>query len=214
VSDSSEKRKARDEQKARYLRRLADGHAERFRAMAGRDAMAVAGETHAAMDEMLARDRKRDPASAEIACRRGCSHCCSNPVEIWPQEAVLLVAAAREAGIALDAAKLGRQAGQTIESWLQQPAADRACVFLGGDGACRVYDSRPNACRKLLVTSDPALCDTNRPSAPITHHPSPVTGVERWFSWEAEMLELAALETLGRGLMPGLLLAVLKADGG
>ena len=49
--------------------------------------------------------------------------------------------------------------------------------------------------------SDPALCDTE------THEPG---AAARWFSWESEMLEVAALEVFGRDLMPRALLAALN----
>jgi Fe-S-cluster containining protein len=198
-------RKAREERKAAHLRGIADRHAEKFRAVAARDAATVAMEAHGTMDAVLERDRGKDPASGEIRCRKGCSHCCHGPVEIWPQEAVLLVKAAGDAGVELDRARLERQGRQSIETWRQQPGTDTACVFLGGDGACRVYESRPNACRKLLVVSDPALCDAKNNS---------LDQVDRWFSWESEMLETAALEVFGRGLMPAQLLAQLRKDEG
>ncbi|HET9404254.1 MAG TPA: YkgJ family cysteine cluster protein, partial [Burkholderiales bacterium] len=92
----------------------------------------------------------------------------------------------------------------TMDTWRQQPAADRACVFLGSDGACKVYSFRPNACRKLLVVTEPALCDAQK---------HPLTSVGRWFSWEAEMMESAALETCGAALMPHSLLAELQRRG-
>jgi hypothetical protein len=95
-------RKAREERKAVYLRGIADRHAAQFRAAAGRDAPSVAAEVHGTMDEVLKRDREKDAASGEIRCRKGCSHCCHGPVEIWPQEAALLIKAAREAGIEPD----------------------------------------------------------------------------------------------------------------
>lgn len=195
-------RKARDERKAAYLRGMADRYAKRFRAATTGEALVVAAETHSAIDALLDRDRERSAESGAIRCRRGCSHCCHGPVEIWPQEAALLVDAARAAGIGIDQARLERQSRHTPDTWRHQPAADRACVFLGDDGACRVYAARPNACRKLLVTSDPALCDSAK------HTPE---ATERWFSWESEMLELAALEVFGRGLMPLVLLAELKS---
>src|SRR5262245_25794867 len=197
----AENRKAREERKAQYLRGIADRHAGQFRAMAGRDPGSVATDAHGAMDEVLARDRAKDPASTGIRCRKGCSHCCHGPVEIWPQEAALLVRAAREAGIELDRQRLERQSRQTIDAWRRQPATDTACAFLGSDGACKVYEFRPNACRKLLVVSDPGLCDAKNHS---------LDRVERWFSWESEMLETAALEVFGRGLMPRLLLEELQ----
>jgi Fe-S-cluster containining protein len=204
MSDATDaNRRARIEAKETYLRRMLERYTERFRAAAGREATAVAGEVHATIDELLDHERGKSASSGAIQCRKGCSHCCSNPVEIWPQEAVLLVKAARGAGVELDAARLERQSKRTIDDWRLQPKADRACVFLGADGACRVYASRPNACRKLLVLSDPARCDTEKYTPDDT---------ERWLSWEAEMMELAALDTFGRGLMPGMLLAALAAN--
>ena len=193
-------RAARDERKKAYLRAIMDRHAERFRAAAHQDPPTVAREAHVAIDEVLERDRKKSALSDDIQCRKGCAHCCRVPVEIWPHEAALLVEAARAAGLELDEARLERQSQHTLDTWQRQPAPDTACVFLGNDGACKVYASRPNACRKLLVLTDPHLCDASK------HAPD---SVERWFSWEAEILESAALEVFGAGLMPRLLLAEL-----
>lgn len=194
-------RKAREEKKRAYLRAMMDRHAERFRAAMGQSAPAVAREAHAAIEAVLERDLQKSPPDGEIQCRKGCSYCCHGPVDIWPQEAVLLVETARAAGLDIDRARLERQSRYTVDTWREQPAADRSCGFLGADGACRVYEARPNACRKLLVTSDPELCDADK-------HP-PGSAV-RWFSWEAEILETAALETFGKGLLPVLLLAELS----
>lgn len=193
-------RKAREEKKAAYLRGIFDRYAGQFRAAGSRDAPAVAREVHVAIDSLLERDRKGSEASGDIQCRKGCGHCCHGPVEIWPQEAALLVEFAREAGIAVDTARLERQSQYTADTWRQQLPADRACGFLGEDGACKVYESRPNACRKLLVTTDPALCDA-------AQHPPESVG--RWYSWEAEIMESAALDVFGRVLMPRALLAAL-----
>ncbi len=204
MTDSSKaaaNQKARDERKEAHLRRISGHYAERFRAAGNRDAPSVAREVHAAIDNVLERDRSRSAASGGIKCRKGCDHCCRVPVEIWPHEAALLVGIAREAGMELDKARLERQSQYTMDTWRQQPAPDRACVFLGGDGACKVYEFRPDACRKLLVVTDPALCDAEK-------HPPDSVG--RWFSWEAEILESAALEVFGAGLMPRLLLAGLN----
>jgi Fe-S-cluster containining protein len=195
-------RKARDERKMAHLRALFDRYAGEFRAAADPDAPSVARGVHAAIDGVLERDRKKSADSSGIKCRKGCAHCCHGPVEIWPQEAALLVEIMREAGRELDTVRLERQSGYTMDTWRQQPAADTACVFLGADGACTVYGSRPNACRKLLVVTDPALCDAGK-------HPPESVG--RWISWESEILESAALEVFGAALMPRSLLAALKS---
>jgi uncharacterized protein len=192
---------ARDERKKAHLRAIMDRYTAQFRAVGNQDAPSVAREVHMAIDNVLERDRKKSAASGDIQCRKGCSHCCHGPVEIWPQEAALLVEIAREAGREIDQARLERQSQYTLDTWRQQPAADTACVFLGEDGACTVYEFRPNACRKLLVVTDPALCDAEK-------HPPDSVG--RWCSWEAELLESAALEGFGAALMPQSLRAVLK----
>lgn len=194
-------RKARDERKEAHLRTIFGRYIEQFRVAGNQDALSVARGAHIAIDIVLERDRKKSATSGDIKCRKGCDHCCREPVEIWPHEAALLVEIAREAGMELDEARLERQSQYAIDTWRQQPAADTACVFLGDDGACKVYEFRPNACRKLLVVTDPALCDADK------HSPS---SVGRWFSLEAEILESAALEVFGAALMPRLLLAELK----
>ena len=208
MTDSSRaaaNRKARDERKAAQLRAIFDRYKEQFRAAGSQDALSVARGAHIAMDGVLERDRKKSATSGDIRCGKGCDHCCHGPVEIWPQEAALLAGIAREAGVEMDKTRLERQSRHTAETWRQQPAADTACVFLGDDGACKVYEFRPNACRKLFVVTDPALCDAAK-------HPPESVG--RWFSWEAEILESAALEVLGAVLMPRLLLAALEEEGG
>ncbi len=195
-------KKARDEKKEAHLRRIFGRYTEQFRAAGNQDAPSVARGVHIAIDNVLERDRKKSANSGDIKCRKGCDHCCRVPVEIWPHEAALLVGIAREAGMEMDKARLERQSQYTVDTWRQQPAADRACVFLGDDSACKVYEFRPNACRKLLVVTDPALCDAEK-------HPPDSVG--RWFSWEAEIMESAALEMFGAALMPRSLLAVLNS---
>ncbi|MCC7486425.1 MAG: YkgJ family cysteine cluster protein [Burkholderiales bacterium] len=197
---ASANRQARDERKRAHLHAVMDRYTARFRALAGADALAVAREAHAALDALLERDRANSAAEGTIRCRKGCSHCCHGPVEIWPHEAALLVAEARAAGIPIDPGRLERQAAQSVDTWRAQPAGDTGCAFLGADGACRVYESRPNACRRLLVTSEPALCDTANGA---------LERVERWYSWEAEMMEVAAQDMFGADLMPRLVLAEL-----
>ena len=196
---------ARNERKEAYLRAIYDRHLEQFRGAGDMAPIAIARNTHLAMDALLEQDRAKGEGSGNIRCGKGCSHCCREAVEIWPHEAALLIEIARTAGMELDQARLERQSRYTVDTWRQQPAADKACTFLGGDGACTVYESRPNACRKLLVVTDPALCDAE--------HSKP-DSVGRWFSWEAELMESAALEVFGAALMPGLLLAALNDKGG
>lgn len=201
-SKAAANRKARDERKEKHLRAILDRYTEQFRAAGNQNAPSVARGAHIEIDNVLERDRKKSATGADIKCGKGCVHCCHEPVEIWPHEAALLVEIVRGAGMDLNQARLARQSHYAIETWRQQPVADTACVFLGDDGACKAYEFRPNACRKLLVVTDPALCNAKK-------HPPDSVG--RWFSWEAEILESAALEVFGAGLMPQLLLAALNS---
>jgi len=185
--------RARRERQIAYLQALHQRGLQRFQGVAGQDAALLATEVHREVDALLERDLGNDAGHAAIRCGKGCSHCCSGPVEIWPQEAALLAAHLREAAIPIDAAKLERQSRHTVDSWREQPASDQSCVFLQPDGACGVYAARPNACRKLLVTSDPQHCDISR---------GEYERIERWFSWETEMVEVAALEVLGKVMLP------------
>jgi Fe-S-cluster containining protein len=192
---------ARDRKKGAHLQALFDRYRGRFRAMIAADAPATAREIHATLDQVVAQDRQQRTDSDGIRCHKGCAFCCHGPVEIWPHEASLLVETAHQSGIAINTARLERQRAYTMETWHQQPAPEQACVFLGDDGACRVYESRPNACRKLFVVTDPSLCDANE---------HPAESVERWPIWEAEILEAAALEVFGSALMPRSLLAAIE----
>lgn len=200
-SRSAANKNARDERKEAYLRAIYDRYTAQFRTTGEQAAPAIARDTHIAIDQVLQRDRTKNPGGENIRCGKGCSHCCREAVEIWPQEAALLAGVVRETGMKLDMARLERQTQYGVDTWRQQPVADKACLFLNGDGVCMVYESRPNACRKLLVVTDPALCDAEK---------SKPDSVGRWFSWEAELMESAALEVFGAALMPGALLAALK----
>lgn len=195
---------ARRARKQAHLRALFDRHVEHLRALERRDALSIARDAQAAIDGLLARDLGQAAGDAGIRCSKGCSHCCRGPVEIGPQEAALLVATVRADGRTLDEALLDRQSRYDVGTWREQPAGDRACVFLGNDGACTVYASRPLACRKLLVTSNPDFCDADRDA---------MDRIDRWFSWEAEMMASAALEVFSVDLMPKALLAAWRGKG-
>jgi Fe-S-cluster containining protein len=198
---AAENRKAREERKKAYLQEMYARYRERFLALQSADASSTAGQVHSTIDAVLQRDRQRSATSGAIKCAKGCAHCCRVPVEVWPHEAVLLVDAARAAGFEIDKARLQRQSRYTTENWREQPSTDRACVFLGDAGECMVYTARPNACRKLLVATAPEFCNQDE---------HPLDRVERWFSWEAEILESAALDVFGAQLLPRALLAELS----
>ena len=196
-------KKAREEKKQALLQDMHARYVEELHVVGNEPAPTVAQRVHAALDGVLERDRSKDRTSRAIRCGKGCDHCCKVPVEVFPHEAALLARAAREAGIELDVALLMRQSRFDIDTWRTQPAHDKACVFLDNEGACKAYASRPNACRKLFVLTEPELCDEEQHGA---------DRVGRWISWEAEILGSAALEVFGAELMPNALLAALRAQ--
>lgn len=107
-------------------------------------------------------ERELAPASQfPISCRKGCTACCHYEVEITRDEADLLTVLVLD-GCTVDRERLGIQAARERKSpdWLRFGHPDNRCVFLGDDGACRIYENRPASCRKLLVTTPPEACGT------------------------------------------------------
>lgn len=198
-------RRARQEKKAAYLRALHERYVAQFRTHATDDPVMLAQSLHDDMTKLLVRDRVMLPDGSDIRCRKTCSHCCHEAVDVGLHEARLLVAVARAAGVVVDRERLARQSRRSATDWHAQPVADRRCVFLDDEGACQVYAARPASCRKLFVTSDPAECDATKPGD---------RAVERWHSWEAELMTAAALEVFGVDLMARALLQVLDTDAG
>lgn len=151
--------------------------------------MSAAYTAHLLSDEAVSIHKAHSRDSERIQCRKGCAHCCRQFVAIWPGEARLLRAYAAELGLVVDEARLTRQAGRSAANWNRLAPEDRACVFLAPDGSCRVYEHRPNVCRKYFAVSDPDHCNT------VKH---PGGKVLRWVAVEAEAIETAA-RTVNRG---------------
>jgi Fe-S-cluster containining protein len=120
-----------------------------------------------------------------ISCRKGCGHCCRQPVPIAPAEARALLrlvngmpaerrekirrrfaAAIREfeeAGIAEELRMRGFwEKGHTLEVGLRYLALRIDCPFLE-DESCTIYLDRPLACREHMVTTPAENCEN--PSA-------------------------------------------------
>jgi Fe-S-cluster containining protein len=90
------------------------------------------------------------PPRPDIACRKGCSHCCCQPVLITAPEALLVAAQIR------DRADM-RLAVADAQEKLALLAADRPwhdwvrCPLLE-DAACSIYAARPLACHFFVST--------------------------------------------------------------
>jgi len=113
-----------------------------------------------ALHAMMDREMKA-VAAIPLSCGRGCAGYCSYEVEITLSEAALLRDAVR-GGVEIDGARLALQAARERQApeWKRFGHADNRCVFLGEDGACRIYEYRPSICRKHVVTTPASACTT------------------------------------------------------
>jgi len=108
-------------------------------------------------------------AGVSVSCRKGCASCCHYEVEITEDEAAVLAGIVRS-GMAIDHSRLRVQAARERKGaeWNEVLRPDNRCAFLGEDGGCRVYEQRPSACRRHLVTSPADACSTpGQPIAPV-----------------------------------------------
>jgi Fe-S-cluster containining protein len=101
-------------------------------------------------------------AHVVVTCCKGCSGCCHYEVEVTNDEAVILSIIVQE-GLVIDNARLAIQAARERKSpaWRRFQDPGNLCVFLGDDGACRIYEHRPAICRKHLVTTPAVACTTD-----------------------------------------------------
>jgi Predicted Fe-S-cluster oxidoreductase len=155
---------------------------------------------HEFAERFMAEAKAKSPVASEIRCGEACAFCCHISVAITGAEAAELIEVARDRCVPLDEAKLRRQAGHTDEGWLSQPVEDRACVFLGADNRCRVYEHRPLSCRKYFSVAPPELCNVER---------YPKEEVPIWFDPWTEALTSAAMTHFGSGDLPQMLLQAL-----
>jgi Fe-S-cluster containining protein len=121
---------------------------------------------------------------ATISCQKGCAACCRMMIPLAPPEAIVLKTVVealpspqketllerfqsaqrtlREAGLEEELHRLAFSEQQVTDEELEP--LNRAyyslripCPFLE-DEVCSIYEHRPSACRELLVTSPPDLC--------------------------------------------------------
>ena len=136
-----------------------------------------------------------------ISCRNGCSFCCFLNVDITDDEADLIVDYAKGTGIKLDKARLDLQS--KAKDYDKLPIKDRKCVLLDDKGSCMAYKVRPNACRKLVVATDPANCDTDKNLG---------KKVARLFDVEVEVITSSTLNATTNGRLSEMLLKSMNND--
>lgn len=108
-----------------------------------------------------------DAAASFSGCSTGCSHCCHIGVTLCEAEAQVI---GREIGrvpsrppedaeLAMDPAQDQVQFGERAMQLVREFKGVR-CTFLGLDGRCSIYASRPLACRwQINMDEDGLLCE-------------------------------------------------------
>lgn len=99
-------------------------------------------------------------------CKMGCSACCHTQVSVTEDEASVL-AEKIQGGMEIDQDRLKIQIDTKDNLYFSIPYADRQCVFLDENGACRVYADRPSVCRTNAVLGDAGQCDTSASIRPV-----------------------------------------------
>lgn len=109
--------------------------------------------------------KEKIPQDAQITCKKGCSFCCNIQVMVSEDEGALLYGEAKKLGV-IDVERLTEQAAWGVSDYPKNYSSGKSrCVFLGEDGACRIYEDRPLACRSYMVVSPAENCN---PATPIT----------------------------------------------
>jgi Fe-S-cluster containining protein len=147
--------------------------------------------------------RKHIPSNlkSQIKCNKGCAHCCHINVDCGQGEVDLILDFCRIKNITIDVKRLTVQAPLGLE---ERPRSEySACVFLGDDNECKIYEVRPLACRKYFVVSDPVKCDyKTNPQDQV--HILPVLQMELIASAIANMQPTGSMSnTLLKTLMTG-----------
>lgn len=136
----------------------------------------------------LAEQAKRDfqmyfPIAENIACNRGCSHCCYLPVEVPPQVIPHIVDFIRSeftpaeqetliARLKSYSERIIAVSNSGLNTVSNTVPSRTPCPLLGADNSCSIYSHRPPACR-AFTSPDPELClrsvhsGSNVPQSPV-----------------------------------------------
>lgn len=90
----------------------------------------------------------------EISCKKGCSFCCHDEINITDWEAIRILNHIEEYKPDLELLKKQNEA----EDFRKLPWVDQKCSLLNKDGTCSIYENRPLICRTHNSTDDPQLC--------------------------------------------------------
>jgi hypothetical protein len=120
---------------------------------------ARAGEAAEIAEQVLERSNAVYERQPDVACKRGCWHCCVTVASVTPPEIFRVAAWLRrnrmnspDMSPAAVIARCEAKVGPSIEAMFAQKVPCPALV----DGECGVHPSRPINCRQFLSTSLPA----------------------------------------------------------
>jgi hypothetical protein len=131
-------------------------------------------------------------AKAKLACRKGCGHCCSQPVSVTAAEALAVAAAVRrrpEGAAAVAAFDAAMRALPARAGW----DGSRRCPMLV-ESACSIYAARPLACH-AFVSADLQACLSAFVERKTPQIPMPAEFVN--LLYPARMMLMAALRLAG-----------------
>jgi hypothetical protein len=106
-----------------------------------------------------------------LQCGRGCSDCCVDEIRVLEVEAELI----------------RRDHADLLATGTPHPAGK--CAFLDGDGACRIYESRPYVCRteglpfRWTGADDDGSPIENRDICPLNDEGEAITGIDPDDCW-------------------------------
>lgn len=140
-----------------------DKKIEEFSAMFApvKDPITRAAALHFGVDNAIEMAVKKDPEGfSKVTCKKGCAHCCHSVIAITQDEAELLIKHAKNISWEIDWYKVEKQEWYAKDQsrYFKLLPENNACVFLGTDNTCQVYEHRPASCRKYFAVSNPEDC--------------------------------------------------------
>jgi Fe-S-cluster containining protein len=137
-----------------------------------------------------------DPVKLQLACRKGCSHCCiSGPVSVTAPEAFAIAATLAQPRNRPARTRFAEHAPATANLGPRERfGRNISCALLLDDGACSVYAVRPLSCRRVVSFAvEPCIeeragvaGDMTVPAPPLAH------------SANVQLALLAAIQARGR----------------